>query len=1144
MSTGERHHGENTTKGRAKRGHRLALANGKWDDLPMRGQPPHALSVDLLTRTLLEEFPELDATRLRGAVERGVARAASASLDTEGYRVVDLHLQRAEATEESSERAQILRELAANLEERGDAERALVVQLAAFGEVAVVTDLDPLLRLARLTERWSELPLETMVAMIDVTDDASARRLGEIATAWEKLDRGYYAADCLERVLLLSPTDAHANESRELFYRTHAEWPVLIDLLGRRAVHVVVDRERAELFREIGQIYERELDDSSGAFDAYQEADRLEPDRHDVLDALARLAVPIGLPEDEALAILERLAAVSPAGTPRARVYVRAAEVANELDKAQQLYERALTDDPELVPAIDGLAILLRDRGQFGAAADLLTRVAERAGLATERSRWLTDAADFVVALGETERAKELYRAARAADPTNDRAGVALVELYGDSGALGELVPILDELCRTTDEPARLRGYLLQRSKIAQELGDHTGARQALSRAMDLDPHDLDTRHQLGERLFEAGAWGQARETLEGLIDHEDLLQPGAAIELHFRIARCSHELGDRDAAAKHADIALALDPAYRPALLLRSELDSADPFAHAAHQLALANIAPPDEKAIRFAALGDRYAELGDPATAREMYREALAHRPGDHLLLTKFLGLVTEDGDWSYSLDIVQRLIDTESDPKVRARYRHLAGMIARDELDRVDQAETLLGQAVEDDPRSFAAADELERMLDADHDKLMSFYYRRLEQVRNHEGRPGERLRLWDRLGELCLRHGSREDALTAFEVALSLAPDDLPRRQRLADLYVETRTHDTDAIALHQAILGDDKRRIASYQALRELYERTTQPEKAHACEDALDLLATYSGMLGFGTPDKIRELFGELPVRAERAGATRRTPLGNEDWLALTRLDVDVQLSGLFALVAPAFAAERARMRPPPALPARDHEIPKPIAIVLARVVAAFGLARPPVDVDREQLAACKLALRVRDGVLVPVLVLGQTALDGSIDPTELEFVFARLLADLRNDRIARLLCPRGGELAQIIELAVAPQQQTNAARWLSLSLHPMELDQTRTIGGRLRERGVQPLRDALGWLAATERSADRIGFVVTGDRAICARDLEREPAGEPNRIRELVWASVTEELLGVRGRIEGWGAATTAAATSMSGIQR
>src|SRR5206468_7105030 len=131
---------------------------------------------------------------------------------------------------------------------------------------------------------------------------------------------------------------------------------------------------------------------------------------------------------------------------------------------------------------------------------------------------------------------------------------------------------------------------------------------------------------------------------------------------------------------------------------------------AQLADQLALANLAPPEDKGPLFSALGDRYAEFGDRATAREMYREALAHRPADHLLLTKFLGLVADEGDWSYSLDLVQRLIDTEKEPKVRARYRNLAAMIARDELELHDRADALFGQAIEDDPLLFSAADEL--------------------------------------------------------------------------------------------------------------------------------------------------------------------------------------------------------------------------------------------------------------------------------------------------------------------------------------------------------------------------------------------------------------------------------------------------
>ena len=143
-------------------------------------------SIDLLARALSAEFPELDRERVRAAVERAVAKAAASSLDTEGYQVVDLHLARVEATEEATERAKILRELAANLEERGDAERALVMRLAAFGEVPSAEDIDPLLRLARVTERWAELPLDPMTALVDLQSDAAARQLEGLAAAWRR----------------------------------------------------------------------------------------------------------------------------------------------------------------------------------------------------------------------------------------------------------------------------------------------------------------------------------------------------------------------------------------------------------------------------------------------------------------------------------------------------------------------------------------------------------------------------------------------------------------------------------------------------------------------------------------------------------------------------------------------------------------------------------------------------------------------------------------------------------------------------------------------------------------------------------------------------------------------------------------------
>jgi hypothetical protein len=217
------------------------------------------------------------------------------------------------------------------------------------------------------------------------------------------------------------------------------------------------------------------------------------------------------------------------------------------------------------------------------------------------------------------------------------------------------------------------------------------------------------------------------------------------------------------------------------------------------------------------------------------------------------------------------------------------------------------------------------------------------------------------------------------------------------------------------------------------------------------------------------------------------------------------------------------------------VPSREPEIPAGISSVLTMLANAFGIKRPPVYVDHDQLTAARLEVRARDGVLTPVLMLGRPALDATLYEHELTFLLARQLADLRTERIARLLCPRAGELAQIIELAAAPAGDSHATRWLQTSLHPVELDRALAIGARLRERGVHPMTAALGWVGVTDRVADRIGLVMIGDLATCVRMLEHEPGApvtSPERVLELVWSSVSEDVLGVRGRVEGWGLAT------------
>lgn len=1084
----------------------------------MRGTAT-GFQVETIVRAILDELPGLDKARLQAAVERGVANAARQRLDTAAAEVVDRQLARVEATEESTEKAQILRELADTLEhDRGDAERAIVLRLAAFAEAPLASDLDPLLRLAGATDRWNELPLDQMLALLDSSEDAGPRRLRELATIVQRRGDAYRAADCYERVLVLDPSDLHAHESLELFYRSTGEWGQLIDLLDRRAVHVE-DPERAELFREMGVIYERELGDDVGALEAYRRADELEVDHVDVLEALARLYSRIGGSDDDAYAVLERLAPKVAEPKRRANLLVRAANVCQSFDRAQELFERALADDPDLVAAVDGLALLLRDRNKLAELVALLHDAAARPAFASERSRWLAEAADFCLATGDIERAKALYRDARAADPANHKAGLALVELGFDTGSLVELVPILDELCASTSEPGRLRGYVLQRGKVAKELGDTATMGAMLSRAVELDPHDPATRRELADVLFEQQReWLRVRELYEGLLDdHEDLFHADVSIELHYRVARAAHELGDEEGAAKHAAVTLALAPQHLPALLLRKELDTSDPEALLADDLALANLAPVEERGVRFESLGDRYALLGDRATSREMFREALAYRPSDHLLLTKFLGLVADEGDWTYSLDLVQRLIDTEKDPKVRARYRHLAAMIARDELALRDRAAQLFGEALDDDPTLFTAADELEAMLAGE--PLVAFYSRRLGQLKADEGRRGEALRLWDRLGKLCVELGRYNDAVAAAQVGLQLDPDGAGRKQALADLYLMgDAKHDAAAIALHNELLRTNKRRASSYQALRMLHRRSHHPQAARACDDALAVLGVAAA-----ARDKIEALFGNEPTGERRLPGAAK-PMTNEDFLGLARLDVDLQLSSLFGVLAPAFAAERARTRPVPAAP-KAAELPAPVARVLARVVASFGIARPLAVIDKDQVLACQIAMRAHKEVFVPVVSLGRAVLDADADDQELAFALARRLADLRSERIARLLTPRPAELVQMLELTSNGDRARG--QWLSATLTAADIEQAYAIGARYR--GADHGRLANDWLASTERAADRIGLVVIGDLATCVRVIDREAGADAaSRTLELAWASVTDEVLAVRARIEGW----------------
>lgn len=988
--------------------------------------------------------------------------------------------------------------------------------------------------------------LGRMVCWVE-SDEHRAALYREMAAGWEELGLLDRAAECYEWVLSFAPGDDDAFSQLTRLYGAGSNWRALIETLGRRATNLE-PAERAPLFLDIAAIYEEQLGDHSGATDFYQTVNELDPGRPDVLAALVRLFRARGA-HDDALAIVEELVAAVPTPYRKAMALVSAAELAwTELrdgDTARDLLYRARGADPDCLAAIEALAELHRDRGELAAAVEVLEDAAARPALVEHRDSMCAEAGELAIACGDLGRAEALLFEARAAAPGERRVTEMLADILWRQGRYDDVVPLLEELCGDIAGGETLRDQLLRLGHAARATGRSELARDGLARAVDLDPKHWPARRAFGELLFELDAWADARDALVAVLDaEEDRLPTADCVALHYRVGRSAHELGDAAGARLHIETALALDPSHRASLEVHVELDAGDPIALVADRLALANAAPPEERAKLLTAIGDFYAEtLGDTVSARAVYREALGCRPTDHLLLTRCLGITAEDGDWSRSLELVLRLADSEAVPAIRAKYRRVAAMICRDELNDPDEAATLLFAALEDAPDMIEIADELEAILvrATRTAELARFYYLRLEHLRAGEVREGERLRLWDRLGAACVALGWAADAACAYEVAIELEPSSVTRRHRLADLYIEAGGDQRDkAIAQHQAILRGNKRRLASYEKLRILYRDTGQPEKANACADALAVI----GMRPVDIGDGSRRRAAPPPMALESDGPALR----HEDYHELALGDVDRMLSALFARVAPVFALDQPRQR----LARRSELDPDDGRLAMRafrHVTARLGVDAPVTYLKREQAATSLVGLRQgRDG-LATVLTLGRAAAAPDGDPRELVFELARSLVDLRSDRFARLLCPRADELSQIVEFAIALGRSGDAssvadelghtARWLATSLRPVDLDQVMTLGELLSERDLDPVRSALGWLEATDRVSDRVGYLLTGDLPACVRVLEREPTARSNkheRILDLVWSTVTEAMFEVRERLDG----SSAAAESFS----
>jgi golgin subfamily B member 1 len=1085
-------------------------------------------------------------------------------------KVLERRADAVEAAGDHGRAAAIRRELATlRADKLGDLEGAIARYEAAIdkdpADVAALKALEDLYEKTGRTEEY----LGTLERLAVYAPEAEKlATLRKLASELEDRDgAAERARAAYQSILDLEPAADDAFRGLGRILAAAGQWYELVALVDGHIAVAKSPAQKIQLHLEAAQIQERELSDPHRAIEGHLNALALDDTCRPALTALARLYQRTEA-WDRAVQILVRHAEQD--GDRGAALWAEAGRIAFEhaadAEQAERLLEKALAIDPTLLPALTCAAKLHQSRGAWQKAVEHLLRAEAASSSRLERVHSLAEAAELVeVRLEDPARSLELLERVLRLDPDHVEAGEKVADRLVAAGRWEEALPVLEMLARRAETGDRLDRARResQLGKAYEELHRHEKAARHYRIAVDADPDNLAAALGLASMLMAeakahppgatadelAEAWKEIdRRYREVLARHRTGLADGEVADIWYRLGEVARALGDDRKAENALRRALERDPVHEPTLQALVEVAGArgDWKTVVDSKRTLVSAVPDPVKVKLLDEIGDiQRTKLRDAGTAVGAYHEALDLQPGSHVLLHKLLDAYTELKQWRRAIDCLDELSVGESSPARRAKYHYAAAAIARDELGDAELAVERFSAALDDAPTTPKAFEAVDKLLadKKDWKNLARAYRRQLKRL--GDDAPTERLlELWTRLGDVCLDHlGDAESAIAAFEVASSLAPDDVARHEQLADLYLEAgEPRRADAIEELQVLLGHAPDRVELYKALARLYREEHMLDKAWCLSQALVFL-------GAADDDERRMYLRHRPAQFQPTA--RR--LTEELWQkAIIHPREDRAVGAIFASTLGGLVATTAQPAQAFGLDVRDradldHDA-RPVARIVKYASGVLSLDPAPMVWLQGQGDGLRVANTIAGpdpragadrGKLVPSLLIGAPHLDKT-DERELAFEVGKRLAYLRPERFVMFALGNVPKLeaafvaallaagAELGDAAGTPPWQEEAERLASTlrsTVPGAMLDQVAALSSKVSGRLGNGL--ITGWRSATDLTANRVGLILCNDLDTAARLIATETAAmstlpAKERLRDLLAFSVSEEYFAVR----------------------
>lgn len=612
--------------------------------------------------------------------------------------------------------------------------------------------------------------------------------------------------------------DGQAASSQELLRARHT-----VDLLRGILPRLSDTADAAQVSYEIGTLLGWPLEQLDGALETMREAYQRKPTSIRYARGYRKAAMRSGDARELATA-LENEATLARANTTRAVLNIRRAEILErELDNAEAArfsYLLSLDADPqvEALDALERLAVTARD---WPGAAGYAERIASLVTDTTIRAEHLARAARHLTRSGDSRGALALAVQARVHAPASASISFALERLLTADGTLAELASLRErqiEAGFVDPVEAWFDAGVLLRYRVGDSERAIRAFRAAADAAGEDDARKAACLEQLALALEQEGRWHELVEVDKRrlrLCDGHDKARCWQRVATTY-----DERIGDPALAAQAYDFALAADPTWAPAL------EGAGRLAHAAgrsetearsrllrmHRLEA-------DAATSSHARGDALRRLGellieDAETLDEgveVLREAHGQLPKNLAVLRGLERALHKKGAWKMLVDLYEHQLESEEDASRRGWLLAQMGLIAADQLG--DHARAV--RALEEYLAIGASHPSIPLMRLAalledggDDDTLVAV----LAKIADQTSGVVERASILSRIAAVRERQGRLDEAISAFEDAIAIAPSTHPVYADAGRAYLRAGRYDElSSVLLAGSRHGEDSER---------------------------------------------------------------------------------------------------------------------------------------------------------------------------------------------------------------------------------------------------------------------------------------------------------------------------------------------